>query len=100
MKTLSKHRQKLLKKPYKGEQSVAIKIVDSDFQSILSVALSSKFGHSFPKQICISVNFVQIFKNSYTQTKKYPHHRDFRSCFLTRLVDLSTEGLILQKKWY
>ena len=64
MKTLSKHRQKLLKKPYKGEQSVAIKIVDSDFQSILSGALSSKFGHSFPKQICISVNFVQIFKNS------------------------------------
>ena len=48
---------------------MAIKIVDSDFQSILSVALSSKFGHSFPKQICISVNFVQIFKNSSHLTK-------------------------------
>ena len=51
---------------------MAIKIVDSDFQSILSVALSSKFGHSFPKQICISVNFVQIFKNSSHFGGKYP----------------------------
>ena len=36
--------------------------------------------------------------SSYTPKKKYPPDRDFRSRFLTRLVDLSTEALVLEKK--
>ena len=43
-------------------------------------------------------NSNQLFA-IYTPTKKYPDDRDFRSRFLTRLVDLSTEGLMLQKNF-
>ena len=45
-----------------------------------------------------SVNQASVFQGFiYTPLKKYPDNRDFRSRFFKRLVDLSTEGLILQK---
>ena len=42
---------------------------------------------------------IKTLTNKYTPKKKYPNDRDFRSRFLTRLVDLTTEGLMLQKNF-
>ena len=46
---------------------------------------------------CLSVATPMII--TYTPKKKYPNDRDFWSRFLTLLVNLSTEGLILQKNF-